>query len=85
MTLDQILNYGQYMTVGHGSVNIELFFGCQDNIHVWEDYFKASFNFSALNDQGSRNLSNERISLRMSPTRSACGDNGAKICLVQFY
>jgi hypothetical protein len=30
MTNDQILNYGHYMTVGHGWTCIVLFMGCQE-------------------------------------------------------
>jgi len=45
MTIDQILNYGQYMTAGHGSVISGLFSGCQDNIHVWENLFVGVIHF----------------------------------------
>jgi hypothetical protein len=32
MTHDQILNYGHYMTVGHGCTSIALLMGCQEKL-----------------------------------------------------
>jgi hypothetical protein len=44
MTPDQILNHGQNMTAGHGSVIIELFFGCQEKSEDHRKYFVAAVN-----------------------------------------
>jgi hypothetical protein len=39
VTRDQILNYGQYMTAGHGITPISLFFRCQEKTGDSRKYF----------------------------------------------
>jgi hypothetical protein len=43
MTRDQILNYGHYMTIGHGCTFIALFMGCQEKLKVIWEYFACMF------------------------------------------
>ena len=38
MTRNQILNYGHYMTVGHGCTSIALFLGCQEKSEGLKKY-----------------------------------------------
>jgi hypothetical protein len=49
MTRDQILNYGHYMTVGHGCTSIVLLMGCQEKSAGHRKYFAWVFSsdFSA--------------------------------------
>jgi hypothetical protein len=44
MTRNQILNYGHYMTVGHGCTSIALFMGCQEKSEDHRKYFKIQKN-----------------------------------------
>jgi hypothetical protein len=41
VTRDQILNFGQYMTAGHGDSPILLFFRCQEKSEGAQKYFVA--------------------------------------------
>jgi len=49
MTRDQNLNYGHYMTAGHGCTSIVLLMGCQDKSAGHRKYFAWVFSgdFSA--------------------------------------
>ena len=86
MTIDQILNYGQYMTAGHEFVISGLFSGCQDNIHVWENFLSASCTFAEMNDRGPCNVANTWgfFSVR-GAADFATADNPFRLHLYQFH
>ena len=68
MTIDHILNYGQYMTAGHERMIIGLFFGCQDNIRRLRIFFGV-IHFFRIKSRASRDLANKRYLSGMAPTR----------------